>query len=399
MMAAELLERPTVDIDPFSDDFIADPYPFHKRMRDIGPLLWVKSAECWFVSADAVAREILNDPTRFCSSAGIGHANFHKEVPWRLRSLLIESDPPEHTEARGLFAKVLTPLVVRDLRVDFEREAAALVARMLDGHVFEAKADLAQAFPLKAFADAIGIREDGRINLVPWGDMTFNAMGPKNKYFDEAMSKFPPVSAWINDSCRKENLQPGKLGYQLHERAAEAGKDPAYATTLVRGFLSAGIDTTAYSFASALWLFATHKDQWTYLRQNPTEIRAAYEEVLRFKAPLHSFFRTATVDCEVAGVRIQSGDKILVSLGAIGRDAARWPDPNRFDVTRKPVGQAAFGHGIHACLGQMMARLEFEVLFTEIARHVRDIEIADDPDVLMHNTLHGFSRLPLRFQT
>jgi cytochrome P450 len=165
---------------------------------------------------------------------------------------------------------------------------------------------------------------------------------------------------------------------------------------LVRSFLSAGIDTTVYGLGNALYCFAGHPEQWRILRENPGLIRAAFEEVLRFEAPVQSFFRTTTRKVDVGGVRVGEGEKVLLLFAAANRDPRRWDKPDVFDVRRRATGHMTFGTGIHGCVGQAVARLESEAIFAALARRVASLELTGQPQRRLNNTLRGLDTLPLR---
>jgi 4-methoxybenzoate monooxygenase (O-demethylating) len=165
---------------------------------------------------------------------------------------------------------------------------------------------------------------------------------------------------------------------------------------LVRSFLSAGIDTTVYGLGNALHCFAGYPEQWAIVRANPQLIRGAFEEVLRFEAPVQTFFRTTTRPVEVAGVQLGEGEKVLLFLAAANRDPRRWDRPDTFDVTRRAAGHMTFGTGIHGCVGQAVARLETEAILTALASRVASFELTGEPEWRLNNTLRGFDTLPLR---
>jgi hypothetical protein len=164
---------------------------------------------------------------------------------------------------------------------------------------------------------------------------------------------------------------------------------------LVRSFLSAGIDTTVYGLGNALYCMARYPEQWSALRERPNLIRGAFEEVLRFEAPVQSFFRTTTREVEVGGVRLGDGEKVLLLFAAANRDPRRWEKPDTFDVTRRAAGHMTFGTGIHGCVGQAIARLETEAILTALARRVASLELNGEPKRRLNNTLRGFDTLPL----
>ena len=164
----------------------------------------------------------------------------------------------------------------------------------------------------------------------------------------------------------------------------------------MRSLLTAGLDTTVYGLGNALFAFASHPEAWAQLRADPGLARQAFEEVLRFESSVQTFFRTTTCETELGGVQLPEGTKILLFLGAANRDPRRWEAPDRFDLTRRASGHVAFGYGIHACVGQMVARLEGEVVLAALARRAERIELAGEPVRRLNNTLRGLASLPLR---
>jgi cytochrome P450 len=285
------------------------------------------------------------------------------------------------------------------LRETFTREAESLIAKLVEKREFDGIAELAEAYPLKVFPDAVGISDDGRENLLPYGSMVFNSFGPRNDLFNLAMANAGPVREWIMSKCSRAALASDGLGMQIFQ-AVEAGElSEEEAGMLVRSFLSAGIDTTVYGLGNALYCFARHPEQWTLLRNNPKLIRGAFEEVLRFEAPVQTFFRTTTRPVDVGSVRLDQGEKVLLFLAAANRDPRRWDRPDTFDVSRRAAGHMTFGTGIHGCVGQAVARLETEAILTALASRVASFELIGEPRRRLNNTLRGFDTLPLRVVT
>jgi hypothetical protein len=131
------------------------------------------------------------------------------------------------------------------------------------------------------------------------------------------------------------------------------------------------------------------------LRREPSLARNAFEEAVRFESPVQTFFRTTTRDVEIGGYGIAEGEKVLMFLGAANRDPRRWDDPDRYDITRRTSGHVGFGSGIHMCVGQLVARLEGEVLLAALARKVASIEISGPVKRRYNNTLRGLESLPI----
>jgi cytochrome P450 len=388
--------RPISALDPFSTEFLGDPYPFHQELREAGPVVWLESYQCWAMARYDEVHATLNDWQTYCSSAGAGLSNFRTETPWRPPSIILEADPPLHTRTRSVLTRILSPAALKTLRAAFEREAEALVERLVERGRFDAVKDLAEAYPLKVFPDALGLAPEGRENLLPYGNMVFNAFGPRNRLFDEAMANADAVRGWIMAQCARPALAPEGFGAQIYAAVDSGELAAGEAPLLVRSFLSAGIDTTVNGLAAALYCFARHPEQWRALRGNPSLVRQAVEEAIRFESPVQTFFRTTTREVEVGGVRLGDNDKILLFLAAANRDPRKWERPDEFDVTRRAAGHVGFGAGIHGCVGQAVARLEGELVLAALARRVAAIEVDGEPVRRFNNTLRGLARLPVR---
>jgi cytochrome P450 len=286
---------PVVDVDPFSDDFLTDPYPDHERMREAGAIVWIPKYRIYASARHAEVRTILNDHATYISSAGVGLADFNKETPFRPRSLILEADPPDHTRARSVLARILSPKTVMQVRATFAAEADSLLDRLMekandDGEVDVIK-EIAEVYPLKVFPDAVGLESEGREMLLLYGNMIFNAFGPRNELLRRAAEKVEPVTQWIMDHCRRDMLRPGGFGDMIYQ-AADAGEISLQeAPLLVRSFLSAGVDTTVNGIGNALLCLAQHPEQYARLHRDPSLARGAFEEALRFESAVQTFFR------------------------------------------------------------------------------------------------------------
>jgi 4-methoxybenzoate monooxygenase (O-demethylating) len=389
-------EAPVLDIDPFDEEFLRAPEPAHQQLRDAGPVVYLARYGIWSMARFAEVQAALRDPRAFCSKAGVGLSDFTKEEPWRPPSLLLEADPPEHTRVRRVTARALSPRVIEHLRQEFGRQATELVADLAARGTFDAVPDLAQAYSLRAFPDAVGLSPDGRENLLIYGSMVFNAFGPKNRLLAESMAAAEPVRAWIAGSCKRASLATGGLGSEIYAAVGRNEITEDEAGLLVRSLLSAGVDTTVHTLAWAVHALATSPAQWQALRDDHSLARAAIEETLRHASPVQTFFRTTTRAVDVAGTIIPPGEKVLLFLGAANRDPRVWRDPDRFDIRRRAAGHVGLGSGIHACVGAALARLEGELLLTALARQLSSLKLAGPVRPYLNNTIKGLSGLPVR---
>lgn len=393
---------PELDIDPYAEANLIDPYPMHKAIRDAGPAVRLTPYPNLLACAGhPQVHAVLNDHENFISSAGVGLTNFNLEAPFRPKSLILEADPPLHTQTRAVLSRMLSPKAVMQIRPTFAAEADALIERCValsqaQGQI-DAIHDLAELYPLKVFPDAVGVGSEGRENLLIYGDLIFNSMGPRNALLAKAAQRMAPATAWVMANCQRENLRPGGFGDQIYQAAVAGEISHEQAPLLVRSFLSAGVDTTINGIGNALYALAHHPQEYARLRADPSLARAAFEEGLRWESTAQTFFRTAGRDCDISGVPVPMNTKILCLLGAANRDPQRWPDPDRFDITRRPSGHVALGSGIHGCVGQSVARLEGELILGAIAQRVARIEVAAPHTRRLNNTLRALDTLPLRF--
>jgi hypothetical protein len=389
---------PVSSVDPFADDFLAEPYPFYEKLREAGPVVWLERYGLWACARHAEVQTVLSDWETFSSAAGVGIDDFRRTKPWRPPSLLLEVDPPLHTRTRTVMNRALSAKAITGLRASFHEAAESLADKLVGRGRVDAVKDVAEAYPLSVFPKAIGLGADGLENLLPYGAMVFNGFGPRNAHFNAAMAAAAKVVPYINGQCARAALSPDGLGATIWA-AVDTGEITAEeAPLLVRSLLSAGLDTTVVAIGSALYGFATNPEQWTALRQNRALTRPAFDEVLRWESPIQTFFRTTTKAVDVGGFELPADAKILLFLGSANRDPRKWNDPERFDVTRRAAGHVAFGAGIHLCVGQMLARLETEMIFAALAARVERIDIVGEPRRKLSNSLRQFASLPIELK-
>lgn len=386
---------PVSDFDPYDSAVLANPYPHYERLREAGPWVWLERYGALAVARHEQVHAVLSKPDLFCSSAGVGLANFHTETPWRKPSIILEADPPNHGRTRKVVARVLSPASIGRLRSTFEAVAARMVDELVERGSFDIARELCEAFPTKSFGDAVGLPAEGREHLLPYGDMVFNGFGPINERFHERMKTSGEAVNWIAQVCRREALTTDGLGAQLYAAADDGEITHEEASMLVRTLLSAGLDTTIFTLCNAIVSFTAHPEQWALLHENPSLARQALEEVLRYDPTFHSFYRTTTQAVEVDGITLQPEQKVAVFIASANRDPRRWPGADTFDITRRATGHTGFGAGIHGCAGQMMARLEGEVLLTALARRVARIHREGEPVLHFNNTVRGLKSLPV----
>jgi len=389
---------PFSDLDPFCAAFFEDPFPAHRQLRDLGPLVRLRRYPVWAAARYREVRAILNDWETFVSSRGVGLGDFAKEQPWRPRSLVLETDPPLHDRTRRVLSRVLSAAATRDLRERFAAAADALIAELLERRTIDAVGDLAEAYPLTVFPDAMGMPRENRHFLLLYGNMAFNAFGPKNAFFAAAFADAEPIIGWVQKQMQRDAFAPGGFGAAIHAAADNGELTAEEAPIVARSLLTAGVDTTVSGLGAAVYCLARFPDQFARLRAEPSLARAAFEEAVRYETPVQTFFRTTSRAVEIGGVRLGEGEKVLMFLGAANRDPRQWERPDEYDIARSAAGHVGFGSGIHQCVGQLLARLEGECVLAALAQRVAAIEITGPPRRRYNNTLRGLASLPVRLR-
>ncbi|QOZ52530.1 cytochrome P450 [Bradyrhizobium sp. CCBAU 53338] len=386
---------PIVDADPFSDENLASPYELHQLVREAGPIVWLSRYNIAAVARYAEVREVFADWRVYTSTRGVGMADYVRHGRFRIPSLILEVDPPEHTKNRSIMMRAMSPVVMDELRDHFKQAADRMVSSLVGRRRFDAISDLAEAYPLLVFPDAIGMKREGRDNLLPYGDMIFNSFGPANHLFEASAPRAEQAFPWVRDQSLRKNLSASGFGMIIFQ-AVDAGEiSEEDGALLVKSFLTAGVDTTVSSLGAALYSLVRFPEEWEKLHANPSLARAAFEEAIRFECPVQTFFRTTAQETEFAGFTLEEGTKILLFLGAANRDPRQWPNPDRYDILRRTIGHVGYGHGIHVCLGQLLARLEGEAVLSALARQVRSIRSVAEPERRLNNTLRGLKSLPI----
>lgn len=389
---------PVFDADPFSDALLADPYPFHDQVRDAAPLVWLPLHDCYATARHGVVQQVLDDWRTFVSSAGVGVVNLRKQAAWRPygRSPLLEIDPPEHDVNRAVLNRVVSPQAIGRMREDFRDKAEALAEELFARREIDAVRDLAERYPLSVLPDAVGMETEGRDKLRRVADVSFNSFGPKNALFRRSEIEAAEVVGWAARQCEREVLSPTGLGADIYKAHDEGRISAEIAGQLVKTFVVAGLDTTMNGLGNAIHGFARHPEQWEAVRGDANVLKFAFDEVIRWDSPVQIYFRTTSCDAEIDGQAIPADSKILLFIGGANRDPRRWDEPETLNVGRRALGHLSFGRGVHACVGQMIARLEAESIFEALARRVSRFELIGTPERKLNNTLRGFASLPVR---
>ncbi|MFD4951308.1 cytochrome P450 [Streptomyces sp. NPDC058451] len=380
---------PTSDVDLFADEVVLDPYPVYAELRERGPVVHLPENDVYALTRYDVVRGALADWESF-SSASIAFNPMANEA---LTGTSLASDPPVHTQLRATLTENLSPRALRGLKAGIETKADALVAALVEKGSFEAIDALARAFPLEVVADLIGFTGHVRDNMLRWGQAAMQVLGPMNQRTAENFPVAGELYAWCSQ-VEADDLAEGSVGRGIFEAEARGAVPADTAGHIIHQYLGAGVDTTIAAIGNIVALFARHPDQLALVRENPSLVPAAFNEVLRFWAPVHAWGRRVTKDVTIEGAVVPAGAQVAVLFGAGNHDPRHYENPDAFLVERNPVDHLSFGYGPHGCAGQGLARLEAHAVIEALSRRVE--RLVAGPEVRVpSNTTRSIEELPV----
>lgn len=378
--------------DIYARSAIRDPYPHYTQLRQLGPVVWLSRQRVYALPRYAECKAALRDDARFISGDGVALNPLTNQLS---RGTTLNSDGPDHDRRRKLLAHRLTPKALRSMSDAIDRQAVAVVESALARRHVDGVRDVATALPLAVVPDLVGWPEDGRENLIDWAGATFDSLGPLNQQWLRTTPAAVAMLRFSRRVVRDRSVLPGSMGEEVL-RAADAGDLPgSEASALMIDYLAPSLDTTISAISSALYLFATHPEQWQALRDDPKLVANAVNEVVRIESPLRAFSRKVATHTEIGGLLLPQGSRVLVIYASANRDEREWESPDTFDITRDVNRHLGFGQGTHGCAGQGLARLESQAILRELAARVDRINLTGPATWAINNIIHRYDRLPL----
>jgi cytochrome P450 len=380
---------PASQLDPYSDDALAEPWQTYTALQDMGSAVWLEKYEMFALTRyDSVIRA-LKDATAFSSASGV---MMNDPMNQMLRGNTLCSDGADHQRLRRITAKPLTPAALNELKSDITTKAEQIVDRLVAKGRFCAVTELATVLPIDIVASAVGLPQEGRERMLVWAEQMYNCFGPLN---DRARVAFPVLDEMMHYATTQAvrgKLKPGSWAEAIVDAVDRGEADQAVRPALMIDYMGPSLETTISAIGSGVWLFAKNPREWLRVRETPSCVPSAVNEILRMEAPLQGYSRLVAQDYEMDEVTLPAGSRAIVFYGAANRDERKFPDPHRFDVTRNAVDQVAFGSGPHACIGVHLAKLEMTAIFRALATRVNRFHIEEEVRNV-NNTLRGFKKL------
>jgi cytochrome P450 len=386
--------------DPFDTQFFEDPYPCYRVLRRDHPAyrreiqshrVW---PHYWMISRAQDVNDALTDWRTFSSARGTLIDTDISLIPPNIFNM----DPPRHDELRGILARVLTPARVAGLEPGVRRYARQLVDGFKHRGVFDAASDFAQLIPTLTMCELMDLPREDRERFLQWN---LDTLAGSDFTSDAALAAYAEMDAyWKGLVVERRAQRTGDLISQILHTQVEG---ESLSDAEIGGFCSllhdASQNTTMNMISNAIISLARYPDQRRKLVEEPGRWPRALEELLRYESPVQGLARTTTRDVEIGGVTIPAGDQVLLLYGSANHDETVFPDPDVLDLDRDVKSHWTFGHGIHFCLGNAVARLEVRVALEVLVETLRDWEV--DETGIERNQLvptRGVARAPIRFE-
>ena len=390
-----------MDYNPLSPEVIDNPYPYYTYLRTHAPVYWIEPLRAWALSRYADVDFALRNPQIFPSSGftdqTLGDLNPTPETPW-----ILDMNPPDHTRLRKLVNKGFLPRLIRNLEPRVREITRQLIAALRSRTEGDLVTALSGPLPTTVIAEMLGVEAELLDDFKRWSD-------------DVVLGTSRPTDEAVRTRVRQSGAAlRGYFARLIERRRTDPGEDVI--TALVRAeeehdmlsaaevlglavlLLLAGNETTTNLLGNAVRALLNHPAELAKVRADRSLVPSLVEEVLRYDPPVQLIPRRTAREVELAGGRVPAGATVFLLLAAANRDERKFPEPDRFDVTRNPQDHVAFGYGIHYCLGAPLARLEGRIALESLLFDCPPFTCTREQLPQIASVIvRGVQTLPLRF--
>jgi cytochrome P450 len=377
-----------------SDQIMKNPYVVYARLREEAPVAWSDRWQAWVVSRyDDVAvslkdRENLSNENRqgllFSAMSDKEREDLAYLRHYFAQKDVIGSDPPDHTRLRGLVQKAFTPKTMASLEPRIRALTADLLGEAAKRSTFDFVTDVAHPLPVILIAELLGAAPQDRHLFKKWSSeiLAFQGTGTADYAISMRSQKsLREMFDYVNNLVELRRQKPEEDLITALAQVEEAGRgltrDELLATC--NTLLTAGHETTTNLIGNLVHLLLSHPDQESLVRENRALIGNAIEEALRFDAPKQRNFRRIKKAHVFRDCNFEENQMVFQLIGSANRDPRKFPNPDKFDVTRKENDHLSFGSGIHFCLGAPLARLEARVVLEALLNLTPAVRLGERP--------------------
>ncbi len=385
---------PPFEFDPLSADFAADPHASYTRMRDLRRPYYYAPEDTWMLTRYADVRALALDDTMLRSVEGLVSPEEQRalqikggmhDMPYHERYVqqnMLDIEGEKHDRQRKLVFRDFTPALVERQRPYIQSLVDRLLGPLIEAGRFDFVNDFAAHVPGHVIGHILGVPEADSPQLRRWSEhvVRYYNVGRTAVQKQQAETAVREFHAYLSDMIAQRHKRPtDDLMSRLveHEKAGRTDADETISLAML--ILMAGHGSTIDVLGSGLHSLLRFPDQHQRLRSDPGLMRSAVHEMFRFESPLPYFHRFSTTEAVVAGQSFPRGTRFGLLYGAANRDPEQFERAHQFDVGRQPVRHIAFGGGAHFCLGNHLARLDMEIIFTALNQRLRQIALVEQP--------------------
>lgn len=376
------------------------PWDLYARMRAEEPVHWTPAEEFeqgfWSLFRYEDIVDVNKDWERFSSARRGAQVKDGGILPVEVSNLVFNMmDPPDHDRHRGILQKVFTAKAVSERVPDIRATINRLIDEVIERGECDFVRDLAVELPLTVTANLLGVPWEDREKLFEWT----NAMADSSLPAEEKMAMLAELGGYLPSlvASRREHPTDDLLSRLVHaELDGESLSDVEIMFHFAQ-LMAGGNETTRNAYAGGVLALIEHPDEMRVLREDPSLIPNAVEEILRWHTPILHQARTVTRDLELGGRDVAEDDKVVLWYGSANRDPALNEDPDRFSVRRARPKHMSFGAGRHFCLGNQLARLELAICLEETLRRMHGIELAGPVEKKPSVDFHWMVAMPVTF--
>ncbi len=372
--------------------FIADPYPIYAELRERAPIWYHEPTDHWLISRFADVNALLRD-RRFgrsyhhmATNAEMGRPaepGWHGPFWHLIRSGILDMEPPDHTRVRSLVSKAFTPRMVEGMRDRIQAMMDGLIDGIAGAGDFDLIATIAEPLPVAVIAELLGVPEGDRHLLRPWSaDICgMYELNPSEETARTAVRACVEFSDSLRTLSRARREAPRadliSALAQVVDDDERLTEDELIGTCVL--LLNAGHEATVNVTGNGWWSLFRNPAQLARLRNDPSLVPVAIEELMRWDTPLQMFERWVLEDVEICGATVPKGAELGLLFGSANRDPTVFDRPDELNVAREPNLHVSFGAGVHFCLGAPLARLELETSFSTVMRRLPELELIEEP--------------------
>ena len=400
------------DYKPLDPKVRNEPYPYYQVLREQAPVHYLEQLKAYALSRYEDVQAVLKNPAVFSSSREhftqsstlIDLSKLGEEMKRMMdSSVLVSTDPPQHTRLRSLVSRAFSARRVADM----EPRIRALTRRLLEGLPRQGEFELLEALsvplPITVIAEMLGVESERHHDFRRWSNDVVNAgtrMLSRPGPYPEVEASLREFRLYLEGVIAERRAEPrDDLITALVRSSEEEGLlNAEELMSFVRLLLIAGNETTTNLLGNGLIALVRNPEQLARLREKPELVPNAVEEMLRYDSPAQGLFRFALQDMEFSGQKVPARSMVLVLLGSANRDPRRFTEPERFDVGREQTGHISFGYGIHFCLGAALSRLEMRVALEELIPRLKHLAFASDQPDEVEWVDNAFLRGPRRLR-